>query len=69
MQGFTKGHTTLREGCDMPAHPRVTQADTHHPRYGQYLGYRAACTEQLVRAASFKLWLNQTEDGEADAWD
>ena len=52
----------LREGCESPVHGKVTNDDRSHPRYGQYMKYRAAMSAQLVRCPSFRDWLNQNDD-------
>jgi hypothetical protein len=48
---------TLRDGCEAPIQPKIENDDRKHPRYSEYLRYRAAMSAQLVSCPSFKNWL------------
>jgi hypothetical protein len=52
----------LRDGCEPPVHGKVEDKDPMHPRFSEYMRYRAAMSAQLVRCPSFKDWLRQDEE-------
>ena len=47
-----------------PIQPNISATDRAHPRFGEYLNYRAAMSRQLVEADSFSSWLRQTIEAE-----
>lgn len=55
----------LSAACTMPPHAALDERDADHPRYGEYLRYRAAMTAQLVYCPSFTDWLRHAEESEA----
>jgi hypothetical protein len=52
---------TFRDVCENPVQPVIEQEDHKHPKYGQYLSYRAAMSRRPVRAPSFRDWLLMME--------
>jgi len=52
---------TLRDGCEAPVHGKIEKSDHKHPRYSEYLRYRAAMSRQLVHCPSFKDWLRNND--------
>lgn len=52
---------TLRDGCEAPVQPTIRSENRKHPRYGQYLNYRAAMSAQLVSCPTFENWLTMME--------
>lgn len=47
-----------------PAQPAVSEESRTHPRYGEYLLYRAAYVSQRVIALPFASWLRRREEFE-----
>lgn len=44
-----------------PRQPLIHDEDRKHPRFGEYMSYRAAMSCRLVEADSFKSWLSAIE--------
>jgi hypothetical protein len=51
----------ISSACTPPVQPLCNEAEEHHPRFRDYCVYRAALTRQLVTAAPFARWLEDTE--------
>ena len=54
----------MSSACEPPSQPHCNPPDVSHPRYNDYLRYRAAMCQQMVVGAAFTLWLEQTEKTE-----
>lgn len=49
---------------DYPHQPTSTAQEREHPRYRDYMTYRASMSAQLVTGECFALWLKHTEEFE-----
>lgn len=56
----------MSQACTPPINAELCDSDKNHPRYNEYLNYRAAMARQLVYCGSFKNWINQLERSEAN---
>ncbi|MGY4831799.1 hypothetical protein ACVNIS_24715 (plasmid) [Sphaerotilaceae bacterium SBD11-9] len=54
----------MSPACTPPVQPACTDEEKRHPRYAEYLTYRSALSCQLVTAAPFARWLEDTERDE-----
>lgn len=50
--------------CTAPIHAEIKASDRSHPRFHEYMNYRAAMTRQLVTCYPFTSWLRETEEYE-----
>jgi hypothetical protein len=57
----------MSPACSPPIQPHVSASEQLHPRYRDYLNYRAAMNRQMVTGCSFALWLEGTERNENGA--
>jgi hypothetical protein len=58
----------MSNACTPPIQPEVTNDERQHPRYSEYLRYRAAISAQLVTCTTFSRWLEDTERDEKGFW-
>src|SRR5690242_5472848 len=54
----------MSAACTPPVHAEINASDRQHPRFHEYMQYRAAMTQQLVTCQPFASWLWQTEQHE-----
>lgn len=54
----------MSPACTLPAYDRGTDADRSHPRWRDYMTYQSAMVRQMVQGASFRPWLQSTEEFE-----
>lgn len=50
----------MNPACQPPVQPSITAQEQSHPRYGDYLRYRSAMSQQMVTGATFARWLEMT---------
>lgn len=55
----------ISPACLPPIQPPVPEDAKRHPRFQEYLRYRAGLAALLVEAASFYLWLHNVEENES----
>lgn len=54
----------ISKAAQPPVQPTASLAERKHPRYPDYLRYKAAMSALLVTADTFDLWLQSIEEDE-----
>ena len=52
----------MSAACTAPIHAEIKNSERNHPRFGEYMNYRAAMTRQLVTCCTFSSWLRGNEE-------